>query len=479
MKFLNHMITSFEKPTPKDRDPKYEWHFVFYSIILFMLHRLLSIGLDYGYGFVIFSAVIETLSYLTIIYLATNSGINWATRQIKQNDGLSFAIIVSGACFLFQLFGVIFGFEEFAVTWIEDIETLFWTNFPWILALIVLVLGLFIGLKTVLIFSKLREDRNGLITLLRTLTVSFDDLDNKEMDIDPSNDKNIEDIHNNSSSRELLNLRKKFSIHFLVLLAYSPLIMLNFSLGWLSLLAPLALFLLFLIAKWPFFHQNKDGLTFGDVLTAGLGAGIVILYQQVLSLAWCFSLPIAAIIIFTTTGLGRFHLHFTFVPNSGKEVVELINTVLFTIVTFIPIAILVKFIDPTQCWQPNVPAATFINYMGNWIYVVGISEEFIFRCGVLIFLRDWIKHWSVERAWNKKGGVLAKVAKYPTTTALILASVIFGLAHATKGWNYAFLAILAGFIYGIPFCKNKNLFGAILLHALVDVIAVAYFCAQL
>jgi len=62
---------------------------------------------------------------------------------------------------------------------------------------------------------------------------------------------------------------------------------------------------------------------------------------------------------------------------------------------------------------------------------------------------------------------------------MILSAVLFGLAHAPKGWNYAFLAMVAGLLYGFPFCKNKNLFGAVVLHAVVDVIAVAYFSAVL
>lgn len=65
------------------------------------------------------------------------------------------------------------------------------------------------------------------------------------------------------------------------------------------------------------------------------------------------------------------------------------------------------------------------------------------------------------------------------TWALVLSSIIFGLGHLPKGWNYSLLAIIAGFAYGLLFLKGRSLFGPILLHMTVDVIAVKFFGANL
>jgi membrane protease YdiL (CAAX protease family) len=74
---------------------------------------------------------------------------------------------------------------------------------------------------------------------------------------------------------------------------------------------------------------------------------------------------------------------------------------------------------------------------------------------------------------------MAKISSSPYFSAMIIAAFIFGISHISKGVDYAFLAFLAGILYGYPFVKYKNLFGPIMLHAFVDVIAVAYFAAPL
>ncbi|MGD1095610.1 MAG: CPBP family glutamic-type intramembrane protease [Bryobacteraceae bacterium] len=63
-----------------------------------------------------------------------------------------------------------------------------------------------------------------------------------------------------------------------------------------------------------------------------------------------------------------------------------------------------------------------------------------------------------------------------TTRTLLLASVIFGLAHLDNGpgplpnWRYAIVAAIAGFAYGKVFQSSSSIFASAGLHALVNLI---------
>jgi len=63
--------------------------------------------------------------------------------------------------------------------------------------------------------------------------------------------------------------------------------------------------------------------------------------------------------------------------------------------------------------------------------------------------------------------------------ALILASVLFGLAHfhhgATFNWRYVLLASVAGVFYGRAWRDNRQIFAAIVTHTGVDVVWSLWF----
>jgi membrane protease YdiL (CAAX protease family) len=470
MQFLSKMLDECEHSAPKRYTGRFEGYFVFLSFIFFFLYRLivlsqgarenwgafvLDLPVQQGIGYVLFDAIFSTIFYLSIVLFATNRVSDWIQQQLKVKNGLIFAIIVPVACVIYKLLGMLFGFPIFTQMWRPSVANIYWSGSPWIIPVIGGSVALFIAIRTSILFGQIREDRRNLLVILK------------------------ENFKKSKNLGEFGELEQKFVGHFLLLLGLSPLLFLNLGIGWLALLGPVGIFLLYSVAKLPVFNQNPEGFTIGDILTAGLGVGPVILCQSIFSLAWCFTLPVAAILVYYTTGFGREHFHFSFVPQKAEEVPELINTVLFAIITFIPIAIGIGFIKPATGWNPHVTGATLLQYIATWVYLVGISEEFIFRCGILILLADAIRFQAKKHHWGDKPGLLQKIAAHPMFTAMVLAAIIFGLAHAPKGWDYAFLAILAGFIYGLPFVKNKSLFGAVMLHAIVDVIAVAYFSAQL
>ncbi|HET8825430.1 MAG TPA: CPBP family intramembrane glutamic endopeptidase [Terriglobales bacterium] len=63
--------------------------------------------------------------------------------------------------------------------------------------------------------------------------------------------------------------------------------------------------------------------------------------------------------------------------------------------------------------------------------------------------------------------------------ALIVASVLFGLSHFNHGsvfnWRYVLLATIAGIFYGRAWRAQRQIFAAVLTHALVDVVWSLWF----
>lgn len=202
-------------------------------------------------------------------------------------------------------------------------------------------------------------------------------------------------------------------------------------------------------------------LTLADLFTIGIGA-LALLASGTLPCLGSLLVVWGFIYLIFGTGLGREHFYLSFVPKS-RDFVEVVNFVLLSIVIFLPFATLVGFIDLAN-FTTDVSVTEFYGMVVVWAFFVGISEELLFRSGVLVLFADWFRARGVER---------------PRTWGLVVSAVLFGLAHASKGWDYALCAILAGFAYGLLFLKTRNLFGPIVLHMTVDVIAVAFFGAAL
>ncbi len=58
----------------------------------------------------------------------------------------------------------------------------------------------------------------------------------------------------------------------------------------------------------------------------------------------------------------------------------------------------------------------------------------------------------------------------PRTAALLLISVLFGLAHFPHGLLLVLLAAAASLLYGLAFVAGQSLFGPVLLHGLLNIL---------
>jgi len=181
--------------------------------------------------------------------------------------------------------------------------------------------------------------------------------------------------------------------------------------------------------------------------------------QEFLPLLWCFSTPAALIVMMYGAGLGREYFGFTFMPRSRKEALFVIALLISGLLLFLATNFIVGGIAYTgDLWQMpwwKVYTSTFM-----MLFIVGISEEVIFRCGILTLFASLLERYR---------------CRYPRSAAAIATSLLFGIAHFPHGPLLMFLAFLASLLYGLAFVGGKSLFGPVLLHGLLNVLLLKNF----
>ena len=109
-------------------------------------------------------------------------------------------------------------------------------------------------------------------------------------------------------------------------------------------------------------------------------------------------------------------------------------------------------------------ATGFLEVRSGWPGLPDVGEKL-----VLIFLFTGVPEETLFRGCIQ--GILERWTARPTVS-LLLASVVFGLAHLDNGpvpdWRYAVLAALAGVAYGWVFQKTRRIVAPALTHTLVD-----------
>lgn len=183
-----------------------------------------------------------------------------------------------------------------------------------------------------------------------------------------------------------------------------------------------------------------------------------LLLQTQLPLVWCFTTPVAVIVLVYATGLGREYFGFSFVPRSFREFGLALVFLTAGMFAFLLITVFSGSITYTgKLW--NSHWTTQYNAAFMWLVIVGISEEVLFRCGLLTLLAAW----------------LARRMRYPRLNAVLLTSVFFGVAHLYRGVAFASLAFIASLLYSLSFLAGKSLFGPVLLHGVMNVLILRNF----
>ena len=186
--------------------------------------------------------------------------------------------------------------------------------------------------------------------------------------------------------------------------------------------------------------------------------------QEQLPLLWCFTTPVAVTVMVYGTGLGREYFGYSFVPRSLREALGVILLLVCGLLLFLLTTLWAGTITYTGgLWHS--PLLTLYDSLFMMVLVVGISEEVIFRCGVLTL---------IAAIWAKKSS-LSWWGRHPRLSAVLVTSALFALSHLFRGATLFFLSFLASLLYGLAFVAGKNLFGPVLLHGLLNVLILMNF----
>lgn len=138
---------------------------------------------------------------------------------------------------------------------------------------------------------------------------------------------------------------------------------------------------------------------------------------------------------------------------SLRDLGFLLIALIALIACVLPPAIFTGFVQLTTTMPSALQVVMTLIYI---TFMIALPEELLFR-GVL-----W-RALAFRSEWLTLG----------------VTSILFGLSHynntPTPDWRYLTLATIAGGFYGVTKMKTKNLWVAILLHALVDLIWSQYF----
>ncbi len=121
---------------------------------------------------------------------------------------------------------------------------------------------------------------------------------------------------------------------------------------------------------------------------------------------------------------------------------------------FAPIAIALGFTLPISALHPTLGSP--VAFGAGWLFTlffVALPEELFFR-GLML-------------------NMLAR--RIGTNRALVITSVLFGLAHFNKraayfNWRYVILAAIAGIFYGRAWLRHRRLLSSSITHATVDTV---------
>lgn len=103
-------------------------------------------------------------------------------------------------------------------------------------------------------------------------------------------------------------------------------------------------------------------------------------------------------------------------------------------------------------WAPKWPDQAWL-WLANNLLLVSLTEELLFRGYIQGGLQRLFKHEGL---------------------ALLLAALLFGLAHLAGGWQWFYLATLAGVGYGLAY-RHGGLAAAVACHACVNLAHFALF----
>lgn len=127
-------------------------------------------------------------------------------------------------------------------------------------------------------------------------------------------------------------------------------------------------------------------------------------------------------------------------PSGSKRTVAL--AFVAVVAALMPLALATHYVH----FAPKLPNA-FTLWALNNLFFVCVAEEALYRG----FIQRGLARRLAGRAWGQ-------------ALAVVIAALLFGLAHARGGFAYVGLATIAGLFYGLTYAKTQRLEAAMLVH---------------
>lgn len=159
------------------------------------------------------------------------------------------------------------------------------------------------------------------------------------------------------------------------------------------------------------------------------------------------AIPFTLYLNFDKTVVGIFILGFSYQLISNKsEWMLLVRQIAVKAPIVILVVIITAFILGFVRFDPKIPNSIFIWVITNLLFIC-MAEEAFFRGFI-----------------QKNLSLMMKKIRYGDYFALLMAAVLFGLAHYAGGTKYVILATVAGMGYGWIYITTKRVEGSILTH---------------
>jgi membrane protease YdiL (CAAX protease family) len=118
-----------------------------------------------------------------------------------------------------------------------------------------------------------------------------------------------------------------------------------------------------------------------------------------------------------------------------------------------------------------IPIGLWLGFIQPFHVPPALSPGFVLSRFLIIFAATALPEEILFRSLIQNS-IMLKLGF--TNRSLLLAAVIFGLAHLNNGpgplpnWRYAIMATIAGFAYGKVFQKSSSVFSSAILHSLIN-----------
>jgi uncharacterized protein len=107
-------------------------------------------------------------------------------------------------------------------------------------------------------------------------------------------------------------------------------------------------------------------------------------------------------------------------------------------------------------WDPKLPSWAPL-WLWSMVFLTALPEEALFRGVVQSALERWMA--------SRRHATLVAHRRYARWAAIVVAGVLFGVAHAAGGPLYVLLASVAGIGYGWIYATTRSIAWAIAAHA--------------